>query len=441
MELPKGWINCCLIDATEIIAGQSPESKYYNESGNGLPFFQGKADFGQLYPTNRVYCTAPKKQARCGDILLSVRAPVGPTNLARETVAIGRGLNAIRPLGNILTRYVLYYFKQIEPVFSGKGTGTTFSAVTVDDVKNLDFPLPPLAEQQRIVEKIDALFSKLDKGAETLKTVRQQLRTYRQAVLKWAFEGKLPGIKDISFKNRNITEFFEISGGITKNSTRNKLPLKMPYLRVANVYYNYLNLTEVKIIGVTESEIERTVLLPNDLLFVEGNGSKEQIGRVAMWGGEIDKCLHQNHIVKGRPNGSMMAKYAIYYLMSKSGRDQILTIASSTSGLYTLSVNKIKSLMLPYCLEQQKLVNTIESRLSVCDKLEAIVEESLAKSEALRQSILKKAFAGRLVPQDPKDEPAEKLLKRIMTERQMVTTKPNPAPKLARGRRSKGQPN
>jgi type I restriction enzyme S subunit len=171
-----------------VIAGQSPESKYYNETGEGLPFFQGKADFGQLYPTNRVYCTSPKKLAENGDILLSVRAPVGPTNLARETIAIGRGLNAIRPFGGISTRFVLYYFKQIEPVFSGKGTGTTFSAVTVDDVKSLNFFLPPLAEQHRIVAKIDALFSRLDKGVEMLQTIRRQLRTYRQAVLKWAFE-------------------------------------------------------------------------------------------------------------------------------------------------------------------------------------------------------------------------------------------------------------
>ena len=122
MDLPKGWTNCRLIDTNMVIAGQSPESKYYNENGDGLPFFQGKADFGQLYPTNRVYCTEPKKIAESGDILLSVRAPVGPTNLARETTAIGRGLHAIRPLGGILTRYVLYYFKQIEPVFSGSGT-------------------------------------------------------------------------------------------------------------------------------------------------------------------------------------------------------------------------------------------------------------------------------------------------------------------------------
>ena len=173
MDLPKGWVRCRLDDVNLVIAGQSPESQHYNETGEGIPFFQGKTDFGDLYPTNRVYCTAPKKLAEDGDILLSVRAPVGPTNISKETVAIGRGLHAIRPKGGITTRYVMYYFKQIEPTFSKQGTGTTFKAVTVDVVKGLSFPLPSLAEQDRIVAKVDDLFSKLDKGVETLHTLRQ----------------------------------------------------------------------------------------------------------------------------------------------------------------------------------------------------------------------------------------------------------------------------
>ena len=136
--------DCCII-----IAGQSPESKYYNREGVGLPFFQGKADFGSLYPTIRVYCSKPTKVAEKGDILLSVRAPVGPTNLAPCTVCIGRGLTAIRPSDKLLTRYVLLYFRYFEAQLASKGTGTTFKAITQDVVKNLDIPVPSLDEQAR----------------------------------------------------------------------------------------------------------------------------------------------------------------------------------------------------------------------------------------------------------------------------------------------------
>lgn len=185
MEVKK-LKECCTI-----IAGQSPESKYYNSNGDGLPFFQGKADFGELYPSIRVYCSQPTKIAEKDDILLSVRAPVGPTNLAPCKVCIGRGLTAIRPSEVLLTRYVLLFFRYFEAQLASKGTGTTFKAITQDVVKNLEIPIPPLPEQERIVARIEELFSQLDAGVEALKKTKAQLAVYRQAVLKEAFEGRL----------------------------------------------------------------------------------------------------------------------------------------------------------------------------------------------------------------------------------------------------------
>lgn len=179
-----------LQDCATIIAGQSPESKYYNSTGEGIPFFQGKADFGELYPKVRVYCSSPTKIAQYNDILLSVRAPVGPTNLSPGTVCIGRGLAAIRPDDSLDLKYLLYYFRYFETQLSAKGTGTTFKAINQKLIKNLEIPIPPLNEQSRIVAHIEELFSELDKAVGTLKTTKEQLEVYRQAVLKAAFEGK-----------------------------------------------------------------------------------------------------------------------------------------------------------------------------------------------------------------------------------------------------------
>lgn len=176
MEVKK-LKECCTI-----IAGQSPESKYYNSNGDGLPFFQGKADFGELYPSIRVYCSQPTKIAEKDDILLSVRAPVGPTNLAPCKVCIGRGLTAIRPSEVLLTRYVLLFFRYFEAQLASKGAGTTFKAITQDVVKNLEIPIPPLPEQERIVARIEELFSQLDAGVETLKKTKAEIVLYRQAV-------------------------------------------------------------------------------------------------------------------------------------------------------------------------------------------------------------------------------------------------------------------
>ncbi|MFH7321256.1 restriction endonuclease subunit S [Desulfurivibrio sp. D14AmB] len=190
-ELPAGWTISKLPEFTRIVMGQSPSSKTYNHNKIGLPFFQGKAEFGDIYPQVDKYCSEPKKIAEPGATLLSVRAPVGPTNLAKERSCIGRGLAAIHPKGNIDPKFIFYLFRSIEPDISDKGTGSTFKAVTKSFVEELEFGLPPVDEQNRIIAKIEGLLSELDKGVESLKTAREQLKIYRQAVLKHAFEGKL----------------------------------------------------------------------------------------------------------------------------------------------------------------------------------------------------------------------------------------------------------
>ena len=189
--IPHGWEHCVLPDFANIVMGQSPPSSTYNRSGNGLPFFQGKAEFGDLYPKVKMYCSQPNKIAKQYATLLSVRAPVGPTNLAPQDCCIGRGLAAIHPCGGITPKFLLYLFRSIEPEISGKGTGSTFNAITKNFVEGLNFGLPPLSEQHRIVAKIDELFSELDKGVDSLKAAKAKLDVYRQALLKHAFEGKL----------------------------------------------------------------------------------------------------------------------------------------------------------------------------------------------------------------------------------------------------------
>ena len=107
-ELPTDWQKATLAEVAEIIMGQSPSSQYYNSEGEGLPFFQGKAEFGELYPRPVKWCSKPNKVAQKDDVLMSVRAPVGPTNLAISECCIGRGLAAIRPRDGVPSRYVLY---------------------------------------------------------------------------------------------------------------------------------------------------------------------------------------------------------------------------------------------------------------------------------------------------------------------------------------------
>ena len=215
----------------------------------------------------------------------------------------------------------------------------------------------------------------------------------------------------------SMEQVSNILGGLTKNSKRKQYSKR---LRVANVYANELRLDDVKQIGVKNSELNRVLLERSDLLIVEGNGSIDQIGRVAVWNSSIEPCVHQNHLIKARLIFPEIAKYVLYWLLSLGGREHIVKVASSTSGLYTLSLSKVSRLPLPMppLLEQHRIVSEVERRLSVVDALEKTVSANLTRAERTRQAILKKAFEGRLVEQRPEDGDARELLERIGTERQ-----------------------
>ena len=190
-DLPAGWEAADVDEVCLVIQGQSPPGETYNTDGAGLPFLQGKAEFGDTYPTAVKWCSAPTKIAEPDDILISIRAPVGPTNLCPSQSCIGRGLAAIRPQGDIQPKYVLYALRSTEEELRSKATGTTFDAIRGDSLRSHPIPLPPLAEQRRIVAEIETQFTRLDASVAALRRARANLKRYRASVLKDACEGRL----------------------------------------------------------------------------------------------------------------------------------------------------------------------------------------------------------------------------------------------------------
>src|SRR3989338_8752022 len=190
-ELPSGWGKSSLAEVAEIIMGKSPSSEYYNAEGEGLPFFQGKAEFGDLYPEAVKWCSAPGKIAQKDDVLISVRAPVGPTNLAPSECCIGRGLAAIRPRSGMPAKYILHYLRSIEKDIDALGTGTTFKAISGKTLREIPVPIAPPDQQKYIVAEIEKQFSRLDEAVANLKRVKANLKRYKAAVLKAAVEGRL----------------------------------------------------------------------------------------------------------------------------------------------------------------------------------------------------------------------------------------------------------
>jgi type I restriction enzyme S subunit len=178
-----------LEEICQIIAGQSPKSDTYSFERNGLPFYQGKADFGLVSPTPKVWCSEPLKIAEKDDILLSVRAPVGPTNIANEKCCIGRGLCAIRAKENVSIQFLLFFFKLFEKEISKMGSGSTFSAITIEDVKKFKVPHPPLNEQKRFANIIEEKLAAVEKAKKLTDEQSIYINALSQSILRKAFNG------------------------------------------------------------------------------------------------------------------------------------------------------------------------------------------------------------------------------------------------------------
>ena len=381
-----------LKDCCTIIAGQSPESKYYNTEGIGIPFFQGKADFGEVYPTIRVYCSQPTKIAEKDDILLSVRAPVGPTNLSPGRVCIGRGLTAIRPSGILNLKYLLHYFRYFEAQLQQKGTGTTFKAITQDIVRNLEIPIPSLEEQERIVARIEELFSELDNGVETLRKTKQQLTVYRQAVLETAFR---------ECASKENVKFGDILSEKPRNGYSPKgvdYQTKYRNLTLTATTSGYFRDNCFKYVDIDIDDDSYLWVKHNDILIQRAN-TIEYVGTAVLYQGEDNRYVYPDLMMKCHTKDGINPQFVVYQLQSRVCKTHFREHATGTSGSMP-KINQQTVMTSPIVMtsldEQERIVKQIGERLSVCDSIEKTVDTALLQAEAMRQSILKQAFEGRL---------------------------------------------
>jgi len=384
-----------------IIAGQSPESKYYNMEGDGLPFFQGKADFGDLYPTIRVYCSKPTKIAQKDDILLSVRAPVGPTNLSPGEVCIGRGLTAIRPDSSVNLKYLMNFFKYFQAQLENKGTGTTFKAITQDVVKNIEVPIPSSAVQQRIVSRIEEISSNLDEAVQTLRETKQQLMVYQQAVLKMAFS---KANNDASLRTFQIGELLtkERKGMTTGpfGTMLKKTDYKhagIPVLGIENIGRgSFVPGNKIFVTKEKAEELKSFELTAGDII-ISRSGT---VGEICQVPKEYEGSLLSTNLMRISLDNSVIRSDFFVWMFQSKGVviDQVKELCKgSTRPFLNQKILKQISFPVPSLEVQKEIIDNIDARMSACDNIEKTVNSSLAQAEALRQSILKKAFDGRLV--------------------------------------------
>lgn len=433
-QIPEPWEISKLPEIADINMGQSPSSSDVNEHGEGIVFFQGKAEFGKLYPTPKKYCTKPTKIASAGDILLSVRAPVGPTNLANQSTAIGRGLAAISAYHGLMeSKYLLYFFKCIEPWLSTQGTGSTFKAISGQFIRDLQSPVPPLAEQKIIAEKLDTLLAQVDSTKARLEQIPQILKRFRQAVLGAATNGKLIGHKRQSFEEwttKTLKDFFScIDGDRGPN-----YPKKNDYLTDGHCLF--LSTKNVRKLGFNfdakvfiseekDSLLRKGKLARNDLIIT----TRGTLGNIALYDEKIpydNVRINSGMLILRKKQEENSSEFFKILFAAPFFQKEILR-KKTGSAQPQLPANILKEFVLsiPPVKEQHEIVHRVEQLFAYADTIEKQVNNALARVNNLTQSILAKAFRGELTAQWRAENPdlisgensAAALLEKIKAER------------------------
>ncbi|CAK9037561.1 Type-1 restriction enzyme EcoEI specificity protein (S.EcoEI) (Type I restriction enzyme EcoEI specificity protein) (S protein) [Durusdinium trenchii] len=487
-SVPNGWAWSRLNDVFDVRDGTHDTPKYVRD---GIPLVTSKnLSSGKLDLSNVKYISeqdheeiSRRSGVQRGDILFAMIGSIGNPVLVDTDVPFSAKNVAIFKYYLPLLpdpRFLQWFLTDAAHHMRVQAAGGVQSFVSLTYLRKYLFPLPPLAEQKRIVAKVDELMKLCDE-LETQNTRRSEVRTaasrsalahvtgsttrselerswqrvndhfgalysvpetlgdLRQTILQLAVQGKLvpqdpadePAevlLERIGESKANwiaegsstavnlkqthtngdlfglpgswiwvqIADIFDVSGGITKNPQRRPNKNHYPYLRVANVQRGRLDLDQIERFELFDGELDRWRLQAGDLLIVEGNGSEKEIGRCALWSNEIEDCVHQNHIIRVRPIDHDAQGFIIMFLNSPVGIAEMKSRAITTSGLYSLSVGKIRSLSvpLPPLAEQKRIVAKVDDLLTRLDGLATLLESRGRTTQTLLEAAIHGVLEG-----------------------------------------------
>jgi type I restriction enzyme S subunit len=394
----SGWPQITLSDVATFSSGGTP-------SKSRPEFWQG--DIPWVSPkdmkTNRIQDTEDRISAEAirssatrivglNSVLVVVRSGILAHSLPVATVgrhvAFNQDIKAITPKnGLLLPEFIFWMLKAHQPEILKIGVkkGATVHSLSNGFLEGLRFALPPLDEQRRIVVLLDRV-AEIRRRAEA---TRAKARAIIPALFLDTFGD--PATNPKGWPVSPLGDVADVQGGLQVSAARNALPVELPYLRVANVMRGSLDLSEIKLIRMSENERERTLLRGGDVLIVEGHGNPKEIGRAAVWDGSIDPCTHQNHLIRVRVDTHRLTAYYLEtFLNSESGRSILIKKGKTTSGLNTISTQNVKTIQLPL-----PLLKTQTAYVEKVKRVEAVarnLEAAAAKAEAMAAALSSEVF-------------------------------------------------
>lgn len=365
----------------DIIAGQSPPSSTYNSEGKGIPFFQGKADYGEKYPSVRYWCTEPTKISLPNDILISMRAPVGPVNINIVESCIGRGLSAIRVKNNVSRDFIYFWLKQNQHIIAAKETGSTFKAITQKILNEIVVPFPSYPDQLHIAN----LLSK----AENLIAQRKESIRLLDEFLKSTFLEMFgdPVRNEKGWKTKPLGVLCNIRRGASPRPINNFIGDEVPWIKIGDGTKGndlYIESTQV---SITKEGATKSVLLDEGSLVFANCGVSLGFARIL----KIKGCIHDGWLSFENIKSELDKIYLLKLLNNSTDYLRRIAPDGTQPNLNTGIMKNFKIILPPINLQTQfaLIVENTEA-------LKTQYQQSLQELENLYGSLSQKAFRGEL---------------------------------------------
>lgn len=378
---------------TKVITGQSPEGKYYNKEGVGLPFYQGKKEFTNKYLGQPfTWTTKVTKEAIRDDILMSVRAPVGPVNISTEKICIGRGLAAIRPK-NRINRDFLFYFLQLKEAEIQGTTGAVFNSISKKNIEEIKIPLPTLPEQQRIVAILDQAFAAIATAKANAEKNLQNARELFETYLNKIFTNPTD-----DWEEKSLGEIADIKGGkrVPKGYRLETKVTDHPYIRVTDFNdQGSIDLSDIHYINdEVHEQIKNYTISENDL-YISIAGT---IGKTGMVPRILNRANLTENACKLVFKKNIEPRFVYYFTKTSSFLSQA-GLNTRVAAMPKLALSRLSTIKLNIPNEksdQQNIIAKLDTLIIETKKLEMIYQQKMSTLEEMKNSILHKAFSGAL---------------------------------------------
>ena len=411
-ELPKGWtrINLGNQEFFELIMGQSPLSETYTTKKTGLPFLQGNADFGVFHPNPKTYCTEPLKVAEKGDVLISVRAPVGEVNIATEKYCIGRGLGAIRSKDKHDSKYLYYYINHYRHDLQRISAGSTFKAITKDDLEKFSVTLPPSEEKQKIISILTTIDDAIQRSRQAAtETEHLKAGVMHELMTKGIGHREFREDPDVGMvpKEWDVVRLISVLSEKTKygySGMQVQSGSKVRVLTLSAVTNNEISEKNSKECSHDPYLINEYWIKKDDI-FIGRSNTRDLVGLTAIYRGTNPFAIFADLLIRVRANKTKITPdFLSYYLVSAYVRKYFAASSKGTSGsmkkIDTSIIEELK-VRLPALPEQQQ-ITTI---LSTLDSKLILQRQRTSHYEHLKQGLMDELLTGKrraLIPNNGK---------------------------------------